>query len=119
MMYDEYAAKIIADNKNMLVPWYLMASYAYYVLDDPILSDAMYDGMSKQLLTQFDNISHYHKHLLSKDMLEAGSFLGEYPSIISGAVRSLSKTKNYPASKMQENTVKEPEATGKDLFDWG
>jgi hypothetical protein len=91
----------------MLVPWYLMASYAYYVLDDPILSDAMYDGMSKQLLAQFDNISHYHKHLLSKDMLEAGSFLGEYPSIISGAVRAIDPNKEVVAP-----------VTGKDLFEW-
>jgi hypothetical protein len=84
-----------------------MASYAYYVLDDPILSDAMYDSMSKQLLTQFDNISHYHKHLLSKDMLEAGSFLGEYPSIISGAVRAIDPNKEVVAP-----------VTGKDLFEW-
>ena len=106
-MYDEYAAKIIADNKNMLVPWYLMASYAYYVLDDPILSDAMYDSMSKQLLANFDNIAHYHKHLLSKDMLEAGSFLGEYPSIIAGAVRAIDPNKEVVAP-----------VTGKDLFEW-
>jgi hypothetical protein len=106
-MYDEYAAKIIADNKNMLVPWYLMASYAYYVLDDPILSDAMYDSMSKQLLANFDNISHYHKPLLSKDMLEAGSYLGEYPSIILGAVRAIDPNKEVVAP-----------VTGKDLFEW-
>lgn len=29
-MLDNHAAKLFADNINMMVPWYLMASYAYY-----------------------------------------------------------------------------------------
>jgi hypothetical protein len=107
MIYDNYAQKIIDANPNMLVPWYLMASYAYYVSDDPILSDGCYDNMSKQLLEKFDSITHYHKHLLSKDMLEAGSYLGEYPSIISGAVRAIDPNKEVVAP-----------VTGKDLFEW-
>jgi hypothetical protein len=76
----------ITDNPNMLVPYYLMLSFAYYKQDDPIVSDAFYDKLARKLLKVYDEIEHYHKHLISKDALEAGSFLGEYPSIVEGGL---------------------------------
>ena len=81
----------ITDNPNMLVPYYLKLSFAYYKQDDPIVSDAFYDKLARKLLKEYDNIEHYHKHLISKDALEAGSFLGEYPSIVEGALNDLRK----------------------------
>lgn len=76
----------ITDNPNMIVPYYLMLSYAYYVQDSPIASDSFYDKLARKLLKEWDNINHYHKHLIDKDALKAGSFLGTYPSIVEGAV---------------------------------
>ena len=110
MMLDDHAAKIFAKTINMMVPYYLMASYAYYKEDDPIFTDAFYDTLAKNMLAQWDNITHYHKAVINKDALAAGSFLGEYPSIIEGALKSLRKT--------PIKTVVAQE-TGKDLFDWG
>lgn len=81
----------ITDNPNMLVPYYLMLSFAYYKQDDPIVSDAFYDKLARKLLKEYDNIEHYHKHLISKDALQAGSFLGEYPSIVEGALNDFRK----------------------------
>lgn len=75
----------VAENLNMLVPLYLILSYAYYVEDDPLVSDAYYDNMAKQLYKEYDNVNHMHKHLIVKDALKAGSFVGTYPNIISGA----------------------------------
>lgn len=75
----------VAESLNMLVPLYLILSYAYYVEDDPLVSDAYYDSMAKQLYKEYDNVNHVHKHLIVKDALKAGSFVGTYPSIISGA----------------------------------
>ena len=46
---------------------YLMCSYAYYVEDNPLVSD-----------DEFVTISD----------LEAGTYLGHYPSMVKGAVRS-------------------------------
>ena len=89
MILDDHAAEIFAKNINMMVPYYLMASYAYYVEDDPIFSDAFYDNLAKAMLVVWDSIEHRHKHILTTDMLEAGSFIGEYPSIVSGALESL------------------------------
>lgn len=81
-----------AGNKNMLIPWYLMCSYAYYVEDDPILNDLMFDQMAKDILEHWDEIEHFHKHLISKDDLEAGSYLGEYPERIKGGLKNLRKS---------------------------
>ena len=81
----------ITDNSNMLVPYYLMLSYAYYVQDDPIVSDGFYDKLARKLLKEYDTIEHRHKHVISKGDLEAGSFLGEYPSIIEGALNNFRK----------------------------
>jgi NAD-dependent DNA ligase len=67
----------------------LMASYAYYKEDDPIFSDAFFDNMGKTMLERWDDITHYHKEYINKDDLEAGTFLGEYPSRVEGALRSL------------------------------
>ena len=92
-MLDDYAAEIFADNINMMVPWYLMAAYAYYKQDEPILTDAFFDAMGKTMLERWDDINHRHKHLITVNDLEAGTYLGEYPSIIEGALEDV-KTRN-------------------------
>ena len=70
---------------NRTVPLYLMASYAYYVLDKPILSDHSFDSMAKILVEYWDDIEHRHKDYITKDDLSAGTFLGKYPSMAEGA----------------------------------
>lgn len=80
------------DSINMYVPWYMMAAYAYYVEDDPILSDTMFDKMAKRMLELWDQIEHPHKKYLSEDMLKAGTFIGEYPSRVKGALDSVRDT---------------------------
>lgn len=85
------ATKRISENPNLMVPFYIMASYAYYVEDSPIFSDGFYDKLAKKILKNWDTIEHYHKHFLDKDALDAGSYLGDYPLIIQGAVSSWRK----------------------------
>ena len=92
-MLDDYAAEIFADNINMMVPWYLMAAYAYYKQDEPILSDAFFDDMGKTMLEVWDDIDHLHKHLVTRDDLQAGTYLGDYPSRVEGAIEELKKMK--------------------------
>ena len=69
---------------------YMMASYAYYVEDNPILTDSEYDTLANEILEDWENLEHPHKCLLTKDMLEAGTYLGEYPSIVKSAYRRFS-----------------------------
>ena len=91
--YDKICQDKTDSNPNMLVPWYLMSAYAYYVDDDPIVSDGVYDRLVKRIITNWDKIKHQHKHLLSLEQLEAGTYLGEYPSRVKGAVEELRKIK--------------------------
>mgnify|MGYP003695073999 FL=1 len=88
-MLDKDCFDTIDENINMTVPWYLMASYAYYVEDDPILSDHAYDHMVKKMIKEWDKIEHTHKKHLNLDDLKAGTYLGEYPTRIKGAVQSI------------------------------
>lgn len=90
--FDRKARDKCAKNLNMVVPFYLMGAYAYYELDDPIMTDATFDWLAQIGNQHWDTITHPHKHLLTKDMLEAGTFiLGEnkWPSIVIDAVRGL------------------------------
>jgi NAD-dependent DNA ligase len=89
----EKACQETVDNSiNMTVPWYLMASYAYYEEDDPILEDRTFDILGKRILDHWEDIDHRHKDYLSKDMLKAGTFEGKYPSQIQGALKSVRET---------------------------
>lgn len=88
-MFDEYAAEIFAKNINMMVPWYLMAAYAYYEQDNPILSDSFFDDLAKTLLTVWNDVEHRHKEYITVDMLNAGTYIGKYPGIVEGAVLEL------------------------------
>jgi len=90
-MLDDHAAKLFAKNINMMVPWYLMASYAYYKQDDAIFSDGFFDDMGKTMLKCWDDIEHFHKEYITKGDLEAGTFLGEYPSRVEGGLAEVRK----------------------------
>ena len=79
-------------NPNLMIPWYLMAAYAYYVEDSPILTDHMFDHLAKRMLKDWDNLTHFHKNCLDKDMLQAGTFIGEYPSRVQGGLAQLRHT---------------------------
>lgn len=84
--------ELCGNNVNMMVPWYLMAAYAYYVEDNPILEDHTFDTLAKRIVVNWDSIEHIHKDRLTKDMLEAGTFLGDYPPQVEGAVSNVRAT---------------------------
>lgn len=88
-LLDKEFMDITDKNSNMLVPWFLMAAYAYYVQDDPILSDSTFDRMCRKMLDEWDTIEHMHKDMITKSELESGTFLGEYPSRVEGAIKQL------------------------------
>lgn len=64
---------------------YLMCSYAYYKLDKNLISDHEFDQLGKDILANYDNIEHMHKHLVTKEMLNAGTYLGDYPTMVRSA----------------------------------
>jgi NAD-dependent DNA ligase len=60
-------------NPNMLVPYYLMHSYLYYVMNEPIIEDTEYDEICRELKEKWNSVEHYHKHLIDKQSLGAGT----------------------------------------------
>ena len=57
--------------------------------DNPILSDSIFDRLAKKMLSNWEEIQHMHKEFITKADLEAGTFLGKYPSRMKGALTSL------------------------------
>ena len=124
-MLDGHAQKIFDENINMMVPYYLMASLAYYEQGDPIFSDAFFDEMGKIMLERWDEIEHFHKEHITQDDLRAGTFLGKYPSRVEGGLKSL-REETAPKKRKRNKKVKPkplPANTmgnfGMGLFDFG
>ena len=80
------------NNPNMLVPYYLMYSYAYYKENESLISDTEYDNICKQIIEKWDNITHWHKSLLTLDALKAGTGYDiKYPNLVISAAKLLIK----------------------------
>ena len=71
-----------------------MASYAYYEESDPYSQTQFFDDMGKTMLQVWDDIEHFHKELISRDDLNAGTYLGEYPERVKGGLKSVRETFN-------------------------
>ena len=87
--HDKDCMDCIDSSINLTVPWYLMAAHAYYDGDDPILSDSVFDKLAQKMLKNWDTIEHMHKDCITKEDLQAGTFLGKYPSRVESAVLAL------------------------------
>ncbi len=59
---DAYARHCIADTPNVIVSWWMMASWLY-----------SYDELCGDLDARWDAIEHPHKHLVDRAALSAGS----------------------------------------------
>jgi len=74
---------------NRLVPFYLMSSYLYYKEDRQVLTDEDFDRLAKRLLDNWDSVEHMHKHLISKEDLQAGTgYAIQYTQRIINAAKS-------------------------------
>lgn len=87
------ARGLILKNPNLLIPWYISASIAYYEFDESLLTDHYYDAMVKELAEKWDTLTHRHKSLLDREALNAGTgyYLkyAEMPLIIRSATVAL------------------------------
>ena len=104
-MLDEICENLFEQKPNMMIPYYLMASYAYYQESDPIFTDTYFDQLAKRMLNNWDTLEHMHKYLITKSDLIAGSYLGKYPSMVKGGLGSLISTyaKTFENYKKQTN----------------
>ena len=60
-------------NPNAMLSWFLIASYAYYVIGDRIMEDSQFDRIAKILKDNWDSVDHPHKHLVTQSHLDAGT----------------------------------------------
>lgn len=90
---------MLAESPNSYVPYYLMASYLYYEWDISLISDGLYDEICKYLDANWDKIEHWHKHLVDREALRAGTGFqidfSNLPSRITGAATHLAKGCGY------------------------
>lgn len=63
-LLDRKCRGIVDKNPNMLIPWFLMACYAYDVLDTPILTDGHFDHLGHLIQLKWNTITHRHKDLI-------------------------------------------------------
>ena len=88
-------------NKNMLVPYYLMFSYAYYKENESLVPDAEYDQICQDLITNWNDITHWHKRLLNLDSLKAGTGYDiKYPERVVNAALALIKKDKLNVNEM-------------------
>jgi hypothetical protein len=109
---EEMRASLATNGPGMLVPWYLIASYAYYVADSPVISDEDYDGLCKRLLLRWEEVSHPHKHLVDVEALRAGTAFhltaASYPGIVVGAAHRLMAMVDYTPSGSRAKKKRPP-----------
>ena len=80
------------NNPNMLLSFYLMASYAYYSLGRPMMSDMEFEEITKVLLEKYEEVTHPHKNLVSKSALACCTAVGvKYPNIVKHSAIELLK----------------------------
>ena len=81
------------NGSDILVPWFLMASFLYYHCGVSLLTDEYYDGVCGRLLADYDSLTHPHARLISRDDLKAGTGyrlkLLDYPLVTRGAATHL------------------------------
>ena len=88
-------------NPNMLVPYYLMFSYAYYKENESLITDSEYDQICQDLITNWNDIKHWHKSLLNLESLKAGTGYDiKYPPRVVAAALSLIKENTLNHTEM-------------------
>lgn len=68
--------------------YYLLSCYLYYEEDKNVLLDSEFDTLCKNLLHNYDNITHRHKYLVDKEDLKASTgYQIQYPRIVRDSAR--------------------------------
>jgi len=86
-MIDDFHLTTGRNRHGTPVAMYMMAAYAYYMDDEPIMDDHSFDMLAKEILDDWDKWSQ-HPHCPTQDDLRAGTYLGEYPTIVRVALDS-------------------------------
>lgn len=58
---------------NQCFSWWLVHSYLYYRHNTSVISDKDFDTLTSWVKMSWDQITHWHKHLVTMEDLNAGS----------------------------------------------
>lgn len=93
---DLQCRKIIHSDPNMMIPWFLMASYLYYQKEISIISDELFDELCSHMVEKWDTLDHPNKVYITLDDLRAGSGFAiaeaTYPHRVRSSALSLAAT---------------------------
>jgi hypothetical protein len=92
--FDEMCLIAVASSYNMLVPWFLMASFAYYHRDITLISDELFKQICDELWKRWASIEHPHLKLINRtwgQIMQHAHVMteDEYPSVVIGAAYSI------------------------------
>lgn len=88
---------------DQLVPFYLMASFLYYEMDLPALSDAEFDALARRLRREWEHIEHRHKRLIDYNAIGTGFYLsGKYPTRVRCAALAWKESLDRKAGTLRE-----------------
>lgn len=98
MLNDDLCLSVIKKYPNARIAWWIIAAYAYDQLDDPVISDDLFDKLAIDIDRDWDIITHPHKHLLDRSSLKSSiAIQGKWPEMAKGAARNLLTKKPEPS----------------------
>lgn len=72
-----------------------MHSYLYYVKGENVIEDSEYDRICHMLYNEWDEVEHFHKYLVDKESLLAGTgYHLKYPERVKRAADMLKADKD-------------------------
>lgn len=101
---DRRCYRIVLANSSMAVPWYLMACVAYEKFDEPIISDGMFDWLSRYMADHWDEIKHRHKHLIAMPE-DRSRFKGSATTIVIDTLPGLVMGATEESIKLVRNAI--------------
>ena len=69
----------VETTKDHCIPWFILACYSKYEKEDALVSENRLERLAKMCLTEWENIDHEYKSLLTKNDLHDKMFSGVYP----------------------------------------
>lgn len=70
---DNFVRQCWKKSPSTSISFFLICSYAYYIKYESLLSDTVFDKLCAWMLANWDSLEHVNKHLVTKEMLAAGS----------------------------------------------
>ena len=92
---------------DKLCRWYLIHSLLYYQYQHNVISDETFDGICRELLERFDDISDYFRQWIDKESLKGGTGFSldfwRLPSLVITTAHILKTGVDFSGNKIDLN----------------